>query len=273
MVLGFTPLTAFAGQGLPCETPLMLGGAQASAPVEKVHQLVAMPGAFGGDVTCVLDAESGQVEQYWAEFLPKTASTREHVLYQDGKISYFLGFLAADGPTKEVVACTQRTGGGLACRVDLAAGEGLLLARFFGPDLAFKGVRVMALPENGVVSPTVWSRISGKVADGTAQLEMDLALNGSETRWPLTRQEESRPGHPVMGISGESAAAFMQKIYTGAPEVVLETRVTTQNGEQFITTTARHRVTAGNLSYLIDKLAKVEHLMVTGFEKSKDMKF
>ncbi|MBY6152934.1 hypothetical protein KUV47_06905 [Vannielia litorea] len=267
------PGLAVAQESLPCDRPLLLGGAEEGAEIDKVHRPVAHPGAFGGTVSCVQEQSAGGVEQYWVEFLPENGTTQEHVTYLDGLISYHLKFKGDEGGTAEVAACSQRNGGGLVCRVDLGSGKGLYLARFFGPDLGFTGIRVMAYPGKGIVNETLWNMVSGDVEAGTAGLEMELILPEKALRWSLRSQKESRPGEMILGMSGDPAWEFMREIYEVPQEVVLEARVTSTSGGQETTTTATQDIAKGNVAYLIDKLAKVEQLMVAGWEKSKGMKF
>lgn len=270
---GIFPAMAAAQQGLDCDAPVSLGGASVQAVPDLVHELPAFPGAFGGDVTCVVERTDLGIERYWVEFLPDTERTQEHVTYRSGLISYFLKFSEEETPAQEVAGCERREGGALACRVDLAAGKGLYLARFFGPDLAITSIRVLAYPARGVVTPALWDRVGGAVEDGRFGMEIDLKLPAQGWREALAREAESRPGAPVWGISGEAAGSFMQAIYTETQPIALETRITERVEGQEVVTTAIHDVPEGNLTYLIDKLAKVEQLMVAGFEKSRDMRF
>ena len=275
MAAGFCALagTASAEQGLGCENPLTLGGAQAGETPDLVHELVAHPGAFGGQMACVLERRGDAVEQYWVEFLPDNGATVEHVTYKTGTIQYFLKFKDDEGGPVEVAACAMRQGGGLACRVDMAAGKGLYLARFFAPDLSFTGIRVMAFPAKGVVNGTLWEMVGAQVEAGEMGMEMELKLTASGWSHQLKQEAESRPGNPVWGFSGDPAGAFMEAVYNERQPVVLETRVTNEVGDQIVTTTATHDITEGNLAYLIDKLAKVEQLMVAGFENSRTIRF
>ncbi|MBS8228947.1 hypothetical protein [Vannielia litorea] len=257
----------------PCEAPLYLGDAPEGSPAEKIHRIEAWPGAFGGQVQCMRGVKNGQVEQYWAEFLPDSGDTQEHVAYTEGRITYYLKFKGEEAPARPVADCARRNGGGYVCRVDMAAGKGLFLVRFFDEALQFTGLRVMAFPASGVVNATLWDMVGAQVEAGKMEMAMELILPEQEQRWPLKREDESRPGAPVWGFSGDPAWEVMQALYTKRQPVVLETKVSNEVNGQLVTTTATHDVSAGNLTYLIDKLAKVEELMVSSLEKTRTIKY
>ncbi|QDC09909.1 hypothetical protein FHY55_11930 [Oceanicola sp. D3] len=257
----------------PCDAPIYLEGATEGAAADVVHRLEAWPGAFGGEVQCVRGLRDGKVAQYWAEFLPGGSETQEHVTYTEGRITYFLKFKSEEGAARPVADCARRSGGGYVCRVDLAAGKGLFLVRFFDDALQFTGIRVMAFPADGVVNAALWEMVGADVEAGRMEMEMELLLPETGQRWPLRPEAESAPGAPVLGFSGDAAWDVMKVIYTKAQLLVLETRVRNEVEGQEVTTTATHDVSAGNLTYLIDKLAKVEELMVSDLEETRTFKY
>ncbi|SIN95722.1 hypothetical protein [Vannielia litorea] len=256
-----------------CEAPLYLDGAPEGAEAEVVHRIEAWPGAFGGTVECLRALKDGVVEQYWAEFLPAGSETEEHVAYAEGRITYFLKFRGEEGGARPVADCARRKAGGYVCRVDMAAGKGLFLVRFFDEALQFTGIRVMAFPASGVVNPALWEMVGDDVAAGRMAMEMELKLPEAARSWPLSAQEESVPDNPVWGFSGDAAWAVMEALYTRRQPVVLETRVINRVDGQEVVTTATQEISAGNLTWLIDKLAKVEELMVSDLERTKAIKY
>ncbi len=271
--LALCPCAGLAQDMPPCEAPLYLGGVDEGAEAEVVHRIEAWPGAFGGRVECVRALTDGVVEQYWAEFLPAGGATEEHVTYTEGRITYFLRFREEEVEARPVADCARGAEGGYVCRVDMAAGMGLFLVRFFDEALQFTGVRVMAFPASGVVNDALWEMVAAEVEAGGMAMEMELVLPEDGRRWPLAREAESVPGAPVWGFSGDPAWAVMEALYTKRQPVVLETRVTNEAGGKQVTTTATQEVSTGNLTYLIDKLAKVEELMVTGLEETREIKY
>ncbi|MCO6382256.1 hypothetical protein [Oceanicola sp. 502str15] len=271
-------LVLWAGAGLaqespPCDAPKFLDDLPEGTAAERVHRIEAWPGAFGGRVECLRSLAEGRVEQYWAEFLPGGGETEEHVTYTEGRITYFLKFSGDEGAARPVADCARRDGGGFVCRVDMAAGKGLFLVRFFDEALQFTGIRVMAFPASGVVNAALWDMVGDDVEAGRMRMAMDLKLPEAGGSWPLQREAESVPGNPIWGFSGDPAWEVMQAIYTRRQPVVLETRVTNRVNGQEVTTTATQDISDGNLTYLIDKLAKVEELMVSDLEKTKSIKY
>ena len=238
-----------------------------------IHEPVAHPGAFGGHVACVLARNDGRIEQYYVELLPEGDATTDDVIYKSRSISYFMRFNEADAQRKAVANCGRRDDNGLVCRVDLGAGDGLNLVRFFNADLQLTGLRLMAIPEAGMINSNLWDIIAGDVGSPDTALELDAQLPAEGKSWSLARSDDSRPGRTVYGISGEIALQFMQAIYGQAQEIIVETKWRKKIGDQISTTSSKKTIPEGNVAFLISRLGAVEQLMVAGFEASKDLKF
>lgn len=257
-----------------CPWVMALNGLDENMVPDVVHQPIAQPGAFGGEVTCVLRNKSGGTERFFAEFLPSDGTLVEDFFYRNNEITYFLKFEGEGEKRSEVGGCTARNNGGLLCMLDLAAGDGFRLMRFFNAQLEFTGIRLIALPNKGIVNAFFWETMKGFVEnDPSTNLRMTATITQTGHTVELPLLEESRPGNLMYGISGQPAYDFMMGLYGGDGDVVVKTEITRLIGTQQTVSAVEANLPSGNIAYLINRLAEVEQLMVAGYEASKALDF
>ena len=270
----FLPHLAQAQNVPACPTVLALNGLEETMVPDVVHQPIAHPGAFGGQVACVLRYRGEGTERFFAEFLPSDGAVIEDFFYRNNQITYYLKFDAEGETRAEVGGCTGRNNGGLLCMIDLAGGEGFRLMRLFDANQQFTGIRLVAIPDKGLVNEFFWGTMKDFVEnDPNTSLRMTATIDETGETVELSLLEESRPGALMYGISGQPAYDFMLLLYNGDSGVTINTAITRLIGTQQSVSSVEKAIPVGNLAYLIDRLAQIEQLMVAGYEGSRALNF
>ena len=108
-----------------------------------------------------------------------------------------------------VADCARGAEGGYVCRVDMAAGMGLFLVRFFDDALQFTGVRVMAFPASGVVNGALWEMVAAEVEAGGMAFRMPIAFSIATPRFTVSILSNSTTSSTVTPASENiSSIAF-----------------------------------------------------------------
>lgn len=268
------PGIATAQATTSCPSIIALNDLPETTVPDIQHQPIAHPGAFGGSVACVLRARGQGTERFFAEFLPSDGILIEDFFYRNNQITYYMKFDKDGEKRAEVGGCTGRNTGGLLCMLDLAAGDGFRLMRFFNAAQEFTGIRLVAVPNSGIVNTFFWETMKDYVEnDPNTSLRMTATIPETGQVVDLTLLEESTPGRPMYGISGQPAYDFMLALYRGDGDVVIKTEITRLIGSQQTVSAVEKTLPSGNISYLIDRLAQVEQLMVAGYDASRALDF
>lgn len=268
------PNLASAQSDLQCPSITTVGWISEETPVDISHQPIAYPGAFGGEVTCLLQRNGNFVERLFAEYLTPGEVTIDDIYYLNDGIIYYVKYQGEGEVRNEVVVCTRRDAGGLVCTVDLAVGQGFRLMRFFDADLQLVGVRLVAIPDKGLINEFAWDLWEEPVLnDPNTTLVMTAILPETNFSVELTLLDESEPGTPMFGISGQPAFDFMMLIFENDQPIKIETVVTKIQGTQVTTSSIDKDIPAGTIGFMLGRLGAIEQLMVAGFEESKLLEF
>jgi hypothetical protein len=262
-----------AQSDLACPRYMRLSGVPDTALPDLVEPPIAYPGAFGGTVVCVLEVDGTGIGGFFAEFLPSDGSIIQDIYYKYNSIQSYLRFEGENEPRNLVAGCIRRNAGGFICNTDLTAGDGLRVIRFFDEDWQISDIRVMASPSDGLVDDIVWESIKDKVrTDPETRIEIVMSL--PEMPEPITLPPiDDFAGQIAYGISGQPAFDFMVALYASDSPLNLEINVYDIAFNQRRTISQNKTIPSGNYGFMINHLAKIEQLLVDGYEGSKSLDF
>ncbi len=261
-----------------CPSVFASGGVDIAAPADILHRPLAMPGAFGGNVACLLRPVPQGVEQLFVETLPFDGNISQGFQYLNNSILYTMRVGAPDAPPIESGRCYTLALSGFECYTDLALGKQVISSFAYTPGGKLKGASLQVRPGYGVVPPEAWQSL--QMTDPTGPdltLTAFLGTRSTPERLPLELQFDENTGSYYFAIYGQPAYEFMlaqnQENFDILVTIVADLTERTESGTRQTTNRYTYDIGSRSIAFLVMRLFQIRDLMSAGFEDSKALDF
>lgn len=257
-----------SAQAFPaCDSALALDQLPEGQLPDVLHQPLAYPGAFGGEVTCVTEKTAKGYEKYIAEFLPESTGIKAYIDYRQNSIAYFVKLHEEEEGHARMASCAVTGDAGLLCQVDVSAGHGVWILRRFDADFALVRLQALVEPGAGVLAPEVWQALAPQLHDGSGELKMSWSLPLNDQTWTMTPLSANGA---VFSVDEAKVAALVEALAQGEHSVRIHASYQTVGAEDVATL---RDIDKSTVNFAIGALGAIEQLIAAGYEASRALKF